>query len=86
MRIVVILLAIILAVGILSTIGYVGFKTIDYMISQGFEFGDALYWAWDDYTDLAWKNIFGKVKAENQNFLGYDNVNRNVSYSGPYTY
>ena len=86
MRIVAILLAIILAVGILVTIGYVGFKTIDYMISQKFEFSDALHWGWDDYCDWLGK-LVSKVKAEDKNFMGYDTRNRSgFGYSGPYTY
>jgi hypothetical protein len=62
-KVVAIILSIVLAVGFLATVGIIGYKTIGYMVNQKFAFGDAVDWAWKDYTEMI-GGIFEKAEAD----------------------
>ena len=45
-------LAIVIAVAIIGSAGYIGVKAVGYMANQHFNFGDAVSWAANDWLDL----------------------------------
>lgn len=62
-KVVAVILSVILVIGILGTVGIVGYKTIGYMTNQKFAFGDAIDWAWKDYTEII-GGFFDKAEAD----------------------
>ncbi len=70
-KVIAIILSVILVIGSLGTVGIVGYKTAGYMINQHFAFGDAIDWAWKDYTEII-GGFFDKAEAEDDGYFEYD--------------
>lgn len=66
-KVICIVLAAILTIGIVGTMGFMIVKTVGYMINQHFDIGTAIQWSWTDFTDFV-RGIFGGgAKAEDPN-------------------
>ena len=65
-----VIIAVVLVVGIIASIGYIGIKTAGYMINQHFDFNQAWEWSWEDYGEMM-QNLLGQAKAENDNYFEY---------------
>lgn len=76
-KVISIILAAIIVVGIIGSLGFIGVKTGLYMVNQKFNIGEALDWAWEDYTNFV-MGIFETAKAD-QDYFEYDyNINKNI--------
>ena len=77
-RIIAVILAAVIVIGILGSLGFVVVKTIGYMANQHFAVGEALKWAWEDYTNFV-TGIFGGAKAD-PNYFEYEyTVNKSIN-------
>ena len=77
-KVIAFVLAAIIAVAAIGTLGFMVVKTVLYMVNQHFGFGDAVSWAWQDLTDFI-GGIFGKAKAESEDYWEREyTVNRNI--------
>lgn len=74
-RIVAIVLAVVITLGVVCSVAFIGVKTAHYMIKQNFNFKDALTWSWEDYTKIIEKFIpFAKAES---NEIDY-NINKHI--------
>ncbi|MDT3388631.1 MAG: hypothetical protein LIR46_12865 [Bacteroidota bacterium] len=81
-KIIAIVLAAIIAVAAIGTLGFMVVKSIGYMVHQHFNLGDAISWSWTDYCDFI-GGIFGKAKAESEDYWERDyTINRNIEVKG----
>ena len=78
------ILAVVVAVVFLGSVGFMIYHTVDNMINYKMEIGNAIKLAWDQYKSFV-SGIFGGSKAEAGIFLGYDRGNH-IPYVGCYTY
>ena len=83
MQIVAGILAVVLAVVILGSVGFMIYHVIDNMIAFKMDFGNAISLSWEQYKTFV-GGIFG-AKAETGIFIGYDKSNH-IQYVGCYTY
>lgn len=81
-RVIAIILAAVITIGILGTIGFVGVKTGAYIINQNFNISEALEWAWEDYTNFV-TGIFEGAKGENDNYKEWEyTINKYIEVKG----
>lgn len=74
-KVISIILAAILVAAIIGSLGFIGVKTGLYMVNQHFGIGEALDWAWTDYTDFV-TGFFEKAEAESKDYYEYEyNIN-----------
>ena len=74
-----IVVVVVLIVALAATAIGVGKNTIHYMSNQGFEFGTALEWGWNDYTE--WLNDINPMKGEGTDEVKvYPMTNQNIVY------
>lgn len=83
MQVVAGILAVVLVVVILGSVGFMIYHTVDNMIAYEMTIGNAIKLSWEQYKTFV-GSIFG-AKAEAGVFLGYDQSN-NIQYVGCYTY
>ena len=76
------IIAVILVVAIVPTIGYVGYKTVHYMVAQGFDLSTAISWGWNDWTDVLGGLISGSANAEDYYWETEYSINRNINVVG----
>jgi len=50
-KVIAIVMAVVIGVGILGTVAGVGVNLVRYMANQGFDFGMAMRWSWDSYVE-----------------------------------
>lgn len=74
-KILAIILAAIIVIGLFATIGYVGVKMFGYIIHQNFDFGTAWSWAWADYAEFM-QNLLGQAHAED--YIIFPMTNQNI--------
>lgn len=69
-KIIAVIIAAVLAIGVIGTLGFLIVKTAGYMINQHFNLGNAISWSWTDYVDFI-RGIFGGAKADNLYYFEY---------------
>jgi len=76
LKVMAIVMAVIIAIGILGTIIGVGTNLVRYMVNQNFSFGNAFYWSWNEFTNwLATVNPFKAATAEMYIPMANQNIN-----------
>ncbi len=80
-KVIALVLAAVVAVAAIGTFGFMVVKTVLYMVNQHFGFGDAVSWAWQDFTDFI-GGIFGKAKADPDRWEADYTVNKYIPVVG----
>lgn len=75
-KVIALVLTVIIAVVVLGSIGIVGVKTANYMIHQNFNFGEAIKWAFQDYTEWL-STIFVSAEALDER-IEFEMTNKNI--------
>lgn len=60
-KVIAIVMAVVIAIGILGTVAGVGVNLVRYMANQGFDFGMAMRWSWDSYVE--WLEKVNPIKT-----------------------
>ena len=76
LKVVAIVMAVIIAVGILGTIIGVGTNLVRYMVNQNFSFGNAFNWSWTEFTN--WLATISPFKATAEMYIPMANQNINI--------
>lgn len=76
-KVIAFVLAAVVAVAAIGALGFMVVKMIMYMTNQHFGFGDAMSWAWQDFTDFV-GGIFGKAKADPDRWEADYTVNKYI--------
>lgn len=78
-KVIAIVLAVVIGVGVLATVIGVGVNLGRYMFNQGFDFQQALAWSWNEYTEFIQKHLpFRATTAEE-----FPMTNVHVEIKGP---
>ena len=76
LRIVGIMLAVVIVIGVLGTVVGVGANLVRYMTNQGFDFQMAFNWSWNEFRE--WVDEHNPFTAKADNVIVYEMVNQNV--------
>ena len=78
-KIISLILAAVIAVVAIGTLGFLIVKTAGYMINQHFDIGTAISWSWQDYKNFVGGIFGGGAKAEDPNYFEYEiTMNKNI--------
>ena len=81
-RVIAIVLAFVLVIGIIGSAIFMAVKVGGYMINQNFDFETAWEWAKDDFVNFV-TGIFGKANSESEDYFEWEyTVNKYIDVVG----